>query len=106
MRIIADNKNVKEIELECISNNKDSKKILWQASKHINQITKERWIISLSRKKGIKSLKEFDEELEREKIKEVKKDSFVKKILEIIPSSEIVSMREIEKFINKKESNE
>ncbi len=100
------NKNVKEIELECISNNKGSRKILWQASKHINEITNERWIISLSTKKGIMSLKEYQEELKREKINEIKKDSFVKKILEIIPSSEIVSIKEIENHMKEKESNE
>ncbi len=103
---LINNKNVKEIELECISDSKDSKKILWQASRLINEITNERWVITLSTKKGIKSLKEYDEELKREKIKEIKKDSFVKKILEIIPSSEIVSMKEIENHLNKKESNE
>ena len=52
----------------------------------------------LVHKRKCKSLKEYEEEeLKKEKINEIKKDSFVKKILEIIPSSEVVSVREIDK---------
>ena len=104
---LTNNKNFKEIELESISDGQDSKKILWKASKLINEITKQRWIITLSSKKGIKSLKEFDDEIEKKKIDEIKKDSYVKKILEIIPSSEIVSVEQLEILkIKKKEPNE
>ena len=93
---LVENKNVKEIELENISSEKDVKKILWKASKLINDITNERWMISLSVKKGIKTLIEYEKDIEREKIQEVKKIDFVKKILEIIPSSEIVSIKDFD----------
>ena len=104
---LTDNKNVREIELESISDNQDSKKILWKASKLINEITKERWMITLSRKKGLKSLKEFERELCKKEIREIGEDSFIKKILEIIPSSEVISVNELENInIQKKEKNE
>jgi hypothetical protein len=97
---LVDNQNVKEIELENISDNQDSKKILWQASKLLNQITKNRWLISLSTKTGAKTLSEYELDLEREKINKLKKNTFVKKILEIIPSSEVVSIKKIDNFKN------
>ncbi len=103
---LIDNKNVKEIELENISESQDSKKILWKASKLINEITKERWMITLSRKKGIKSLKEFEDELVKKKIEEISKDSFLKKFLEIIPYSEVISVKELENKIPKRKKNE
>ena len=105
---LVDNQNVKEIELENISDNQDSKKILWQASKLLNQITKNRWLISLSTKTGAKTLLEYELDLEREKIDKLKKNTFVKKILEIIPSSEVVSIKKIDnnKNSNKRDNNE
>ena len=82
------------------------KKILWNASKLLNKVTKERWIISLSVRKGLKTLKEYEEEIELQEIMKVKKIDFVKKILEIIPSSEIVSVRELDNTkISKKREN-
>ena len=102
-----DNYNTKEIELENISDNKDSKKILWKASKLISEIQKERWIITLSSKKGFQSLKEYERKIEKNKILEISNDNFVKKILEIIPSSEVTSIEELENDkLNKREENE
>ncbi len=105
---LVDNGNVKEIELQNILENNDSKKILWQASKLLTEITKDRWIISLSSKKGGKTLSEFELDIEREKIDKLKKNTLVKKILEIIPLSEVVSIKEIDnlKHSGKKEENE
>ncbi|MEE2695143.1 MAG: DNA polymerase III subunit gamma/tau [Pseudomonadota bacterium] len=102
---VIENQKVREIELENISDNQDCKKILWKASKLLSNITKNRWIISLSSKKGMKSLAEFELDLEKEKINEIKKNKYVKKILEIIPSSEVISIKELGvlKKLNKKE---
>ncbi len=91
------NENITEIELQNISDNSDAKKILWKASSLLNKITNDRWMISLSTKKGLKTLVEFESEIEKEKIEKIKKNTFVKKILEIIPLSEVVSVKEIDK---------
>ena len=104
---IKDNSNIREIELENISENKDSKKILWKASKLISEIQKERWIITLSSRKGFQSLKEYETTIEKNKIIEISNDNFVKKILEIIPSSEVTSIQKIENDkLKKREENE
>ena len=97
---------MKEIELENISENSDAKKILWKASKLLNNITNSRWIISLSSKKGIKSIAKYEEEIEQEKIKELQSNSYVKKILEIIPFSKVVSIKKISKNLKRKEDYE
>ena len=104
---IKDNNNIREIELENISENKDSRKILWKASKLISEIEKERWTITLSSRKGFQSLKEYERTIEKNKIIEICNDNFVKKILEIIPSSEVTSIQELENDkLKKREENE
>ena len=104
---IKDNNNIREIELENISENKDSRKILWKASKLISEIEKERWTITFSSKKGFQSLKEYERAIEKNKIIEVCNDNFIKKILEIIPSSEVISIQELENDkLMKREENE
>ena len=104
---IKDNNNIREIELENISENKDSRKILWKASKLISEIEKERWTITLSSRKGSQSLKEYERTIEKNKIIEICNDNFIKKILEIIPSSEVISIQELENDkLMKREENE
>mgnify|MGYP001222358125 FL=1 len=104
---IKDNNNIREIELENISENKDSRKILWKASKLISEIEKERWTITLSSRKGSQSLKEYERTIEKNKIIEICNDNFIKKILEIIPSSEVISIQELENDkLKKREENE
>ena len=67
------NENITEIELQNISDNPDAKKILWKASSLLNKITNDRWMISLSTKKGLKTLVEFESEIEKEKNRKKKK---------------------------------
>ena len=93
---MSENENVKEIELENISDKKDSKKILWKATNLFNQITGARYMISLSTKKGSMTIKEYENRLKDEQISQIKKNSFVKKLLEIIPSSEVISIEKLE----------
>ena len=88
-------KKIGEIQLEAINKKLDSKNILWNATKIIERKTGKRWIFSLSSKKGIKSIVEYDEEKNAKVIEEIKKNEIIKKILEIIPSSEIVSIRKL-----------
>ena len=92
---INSDKKIGEIQLEAINKKVDSKNILWNATKIIERKTGKRWIFSLSSKKGIKSIVEYDEEKNAEAIEEIKKNKIIKKILEIIPSSEIVSIRKL-----------
>tara|TARA_E500000331_G_scaffold353612_1_gene404653 strand:+ start:18 stop:701 length:684 start_codon:yes stop_codon:yes gene_type:complete len=105
---LVDSNNFKEIELENISDNRDSKKILWKASKLLNEITNERWMISLSSKKGLKTLKDFESDIKKEEIEKIKNNTFVKKILETIPSSEVVSIKDLDNLetLKKKDYNE
>ncbi len=88
-------KKIGEIELESIDKKIDSKNILWNATKIIEKKTGQRWIFSLSSKKGKKSISEYDKEKDIEVIEEIKKNEIIKKILEIIPSSEIVSVKKL-----------
>ena len=92
---INSDKKIGEIQLEAINKKLDSKNILWNATKIIERKTGKRWIFSLSSKKGIKSIVEYDQEKNAEVIEEIKKNEIIKKILEIIPSSEIVSIRKL-----------
>ena len=92
---INSDKKIGEIQLEAINKKLDSKNILWNATKIIERKTGKRWIFSLSSKKGFKSIVEYDEEKNAEVIEEIKKNEIIKKILEIIPSSEIVSIRKL-----------
>ena len=91
------NKKAGNIELENKVNNSESKKILWNASKIIESITGNRWILSISNKKGFKSLFELEKEDEKKRIESFKKEKIIKKILDLIPSSEIISIKSINK---------
>ena len=92
---INSDKKIGEIQLESINKKIDSKNILWNATEIIEKKTGQRWIFSLSSKKGKKSINEYDKEKNIEVIKEIKKNEIIKKILEIIPSSEIVSIKKL-----------
>jgi len=73
----------------------------------ISEIEKERWTITLSSRKGSQSLKEYERTIEKNKIIEICNDNFIKKILEIIPSSEVISIQELENDkLMKREENE
>ena len=91
------NKSAGSIVLENVSKKTDFKKILWDTSKLLENITKKRWVLSISNETGMKSISEVEKEKSLEKIELLKKEKLLKKILEIIPSSEILSIKEIEK---------
>ena len=92
-------KGVGNIELQSINDSHESKKILWSASKTLEFVTKKRWILSISNKIGLKSLKEVEDEKKNKKIEKIKNEKLIKKILEIIPSSEVISVKPIKKNI-------
>ena len=91
--------SVGNIELQSINDNHESKKILWSASKILELITKKRWILSISNKIGFKSLQEVEDEKKNNNIEKLKNEKLIKKILEIIPSSEVISVKPIKKNI-------
>ncbi len=91
--------SVGNIELQSINDNHESKKILWSASKILELITKKRWILSISNKIGLKSLQEVEDEKKNKNIEKLKNEKLIKKILEIIPSSEVISVKPIKKNI-------
>jgi len=70
---------------------------LWSASKTLELITKKRWILSISNKTGLKSLQEVEDEKKNKIIEKIKNEKLIKKILEIIPSSEVVSVKPLNK---------
>ena len=73
----------------------EAEKTLWKASKILETITKKRWILSISNKNGSKTLSELEKEKNQELIDSLKKEEIIKKILEIIPSSEVISISKI-----------
>ena len=91
--------SVGNIELQNINDNNESKKILWSASKTLEFITKKRWILTISNKIGLKSLQEVEDEKKNKNIEKLKNEKLIKKILEIIPSSEVISVKPIKKNI-------
>ena len=91
--------SVGNIELQSIDDNHESKKILWSASKTLEFITKKRWILTISNKIGLKSLQEVEDEKRKKNIEKIKNEKLIKKILEIIPSSEVISVKPINKNI-------
>ena len=91
--------SVGNIELQSIEDNHESKKILWSASKTLEFITKKRWILTISNKIGLKSLQEVEDEKKNNNVEKLKNEKLIKKILEIIPSSEVISVKPIKKNI-------
>ena len=89
------NKKIGTIELENIVEKINYKEILWKASKVIEESTNCRWIFSISNKQGFKSIAEYENEKNNQKIELIKKDKLIKKILEIIPSSEVISINKV-----------
>ena len=51
-------------------------------------------IISISNNSGLNSLAEIEEKEENKKMQQIKNDKFIKKFLEMIPSSEVTSIKE------------
>ena len=56
---------------------------------------KKRWVLSITNKQGFKSLSEIEKIKYEKKVEQLKKEESIKKILDIIPSSEVTSVKEI-----------
>ena len=96
------NKSACHIELENIGDNEEAQSILWKASKILGELTKKRWILSITNKQGFRSLSEIKQISYKKKVERLKKEESIKKILDIIPLSEVTSVKEIIKENNEK----
>ena len=81
-----------------MSSEKSNKELLWNISKILEKFTGSRWMVSISNKDLHKTLKDFNQEKKNILINKLSTEKTIKKLLEIIPDSEIVS---IERLINK-----
>lgn len=80
------------IELRNIIEIKSKENVLWKLSKILEKITKTRWIISISGKEGFETLIQIEKNKEKKLIEDLSEETSIKKLLEIIPGSEIVSI--------------
>ena len=86
-----------EIELENFKQIKLENNELWKLTKKIQEITKKRWLITLSSKKGFSSIAEIENNNKLKAIEEISKNQRIKKLLEIIPKSKVISIQKIDK---------
>ena len=96
---IKDDEKIKpcELELDNFKNEEIKSNQLWELSKMLEKITKKRWIVSLSSKNGKETLNKIEMDETQELIEKISKESSIKKILEIIPSSKVTSIIKMEK---------
>ena len=76
------------------------KEFIKNLSSKLYEWTNDRWIISLSKESGQLSKKEKEAILKNELLEKAKKSETYKKVLEVFPDAELIS---IEKNINKKD---
>ena len=70
--------------------------LLWKATKVLEKVTKSRWIISISNRKGNMSLQEYEFEKEKEIKSKIATKNSIKKLLEIIPHSKVTSINKLD----------
>ena len=91
-------KNINEkgiLELQNVDNTKVNNDILWKISKFLEDATGSRWIVTIVNKGGIESLKDVYDKRKKKEIEKFSKIKEIKKLLEIIPGSEIVSIKNL-----------
>ena len=87
-----ENGNTGILDLKNLFEMKARDNILWKVSKILKDITGYRWLVSVLSDGGLKTLNEVYMEREELRIKTISGESEIKKLLEIIPGSEIVSI--------------
>ena len=83
------------LELKQINTEKDVKEILWKVKKTLENYTTDKWMVTISDKDVHKSLNDINEEKKYNLISKLSEEQTIKKLLEIIPDSEIVSIEEV-----------
>ena len=86
--------------MEISFNDNLDKDFIKELSHKLFEWTGNRWIITLSQKKGEISVKEKDQINQRQIFEEVKKSYIYKKVLEILPDAELIDVKKIDKESN------
>ena len=86
--------------IEISFNDNLDKDFIKELSHKLFEWTGNRWIITLSQKKGEISMKEKDQINQRQIFEEVKKSNIYKKVLEILPDAELIDVKKIDKESN------
>ena len=86
--------------MEISFNDNLDKDFIKELSHKLFEWTGNRWIITLSQKKGEISMKEKDQINQRQIFEEVKKSNIYKKVLEILPDAELIDVKKIDKKNN------
>ena len=86
--------------MEISFNENLDKDFIKELSHKLFEWTGNRWIITLSQKKGEISVKEKDQINQRQIFEEVKKSNIYKKVLEILPDAELIDVKKIDKESN------
>jgi len=86
--------------MEISFNDNLDKDFIKELSHKLFEWTGNRWIITLSQKKGEISVKEKDQINQRQIFEEVKKSNIYKKVLEILPDAELIDVKKIDKENN------
>ena len=86
--------------MEISFNDNLDKDFIKELSHKLFEWTGNRWIITLSQKKGEISMKEKDQINQRQIFEEVKKSNIYKKVLEILPDAKLIDVKKIDKESN------
>ena len=86
--------------MEISFNDNLDKDFIKELSHKLFEWTGNRWIITLSQKKGEISVKEKEQINQRQIFEEVKKSNIYKKVLEILPDAELIDVKKIDKESN------
>ncbi len=89
-----------KFRMEISFNDNLDKDFIKELSHKLFEWTGNRWIITLSQKKGEISVKEKDQINHRQIFEEVKKSNIYKKVLEILPDAELIDVKKIDKESN------
>ena len=89
-----------KFRMEISFNDNLDKDFIKELSHKLFEWTGNRWIITLSQKKGEISVKEKDQINQRQIFEEVKKSNIYKKVLEILPDAELIDVKKIDKENN------
>jgi DNA polymerase-3 subunit gamma/tau len=86
--------------MEISFNDKLDKDFIKELSNKLFLWTNNRWIITLSKKRGEVSVKEKNQINQKQIFEKVKKSNIYKQVLEILPDAELVDVKKIDKENN------
>ena len=81
------------LELNNLNELKSKENLLWKISKALERLTKSRWIVSISGTSNFDTVMQIEKKKEKLLIEKFTEEKSLKKLLEIIPGSEIVSIK-------------